>query len=219
MKISLCTLHNNTYAQLANITLRNKREYCEKHGYELYCKTENFKYSHLGFEKINVVLETFERSNPDWMMWLGCDTLITNHTIKIEDRIDDKYDLIISSDSNWLINSDSFIVKNSNLGRDFFKKVLNLYDVYINNPFYEQACMIDLINSDRFRNSVKIVPQKMLNSYNYDMYPHIPKMSGKKDFFGNYGEWEYGDFILHWPGVTMSNRMSLANTHSGFVIK
>ena len=59
----------------------------------------------------------------------------------------------------------------------------------------------------------------MLNSYNYQMYPHIPKMHSKKDFYGNDGEWTYGDYILHWAGVTFENRVALAKYFMNFVIQ
>lgn len=220
MNIALCTIHNEAYKDLSDITfLRNKIPYCDKNKYDLIFRDKNFEISNLGFEKINLVNQTLNSNKYEYVMWLGCDALITNFSIKIEDRISKNFDLTISSDSNWQINSDSFIIKNSDRSKDFLNSILNSYSEYINNPFYEQASMIDFINSDRFKNFCSIIPQRMINSYNYFLYGHIPKMHSKKDFYGNDGDWRPGDFILHWPGVTMENRLIMANNLINQVIE
>lgn len=214
MNIALCTLHNDTYSELASITLyKNKTPYCEKHKYDLIFRDRNFETQNFGFEKINIINKALNSNKYDWVMWLGCDALITNHCIRIEDRIDENYDLIISSDSNWKINADSFIIKNSENGKRFLNAITESQEEYIKNEYFEQAAMINFMEKEWFKNSFKIVPQKMLNSYNYYMYPHIPKMHSMMDFFGNYGAWEPGDFVLHWPGVTLPNRLFLAKKY------
>ena len=45
MKIAVLNIYNDNVKELAVLTSEyNKRKYCEKHGYDLICKTSDFKY-------------------------------------------------------------------------------------------------------------------------------------------------------------------------------
>lgn len=220
MNLAVCSINNDVYAELAKYTIKNNKiPYCLMHGYTFSGKNDQFQIPNLGFEKIRLLLELLKTGKYEWILWLGCDTLITNFGIRIEDRIDDNYHFIISSDSNWPINSDCFLVRGSNEGIGILQEIMDLYPKFSGHEYFEQAAIISLLNQDMFSKLIKIVPQKLLNAYNYAMYPHIPKMSEGLDFYGNNGEWSIGDFILHWPGMTMENRLASAEYFSKFVIK
>ncbi len=220
MKYAICSIHDEKYAELANITFyQNKKEYCSLHKYDLLHEEGNFVIAHSGFEKIRFVLETLKTKKYEWVFWLGCDTLITNFKIKIEDRVDDKYHFIICSDSNFLVNSDSFLIKSSEEGISFFQAVLDSYEEFIKDGYAEQAAIISLLKQEKFSKLTKIIPQRNLNAYNYCMYPHLPSMNSRRDFFGNDGNLKKGDFILHWPGMSMENRMLSAKHYSKQIVK
>ena len=77
----------------------------------------------------------------------------------------------------------------------------------------------NLLKQEKFSKLTKIIPQRNLNAYNYCMYPHLPSMNSRRDFFGNDGNWKKGDFILHWPGMSMENRMLSAKHYSKQIVK
>lgn len=234
MKIAILNIYDDGIKELAVITTEyNKRKYCEKHGYDLICKTENFKYSHLGYEKLHFIKETLQSEKYDWVYWCGTDTMITNYNIKIEDLVDNDFCFIIAADV-WDWNSDSMLFKNDVRTINFLDKLISNRNLYIdrdNKAFKngvklkdgcdvawgEQAAIIEECKKEIFsyeikeeyKNFVKEVPQKTMNSYLYDLYP-TPFHAQKKDYRGNRGEWSEGDFLIHWPGTHMNARLQMA---------
>ena len=78
-----------------------------------------------------------------------------------------------------------------------------------------------LFRSDpQFKNIIKILPQKSMNSYDYDLYGYNRLISIDK--LGTQGHWEKGDFIIHIPGFgpdRFQERMSHFNKYIKEVIK
>jgi hypothetical protein len=224
MNIGLVTIYTDHIKELAKITVEyNKRRYCRKHNYDLIIKKDNFILSHYGFEKIRLIIELLKTNKYDWLFWCGSDTLITNFNIKIEDLIDNNYHFIIANDV-WDWNADSFLIRNSLEAIGFFEEVLSLKDTYVdenNNArdfgkrlpdggaraWGEQGVMVDL--KEKYATITKEVPQKVLNSYLYKMYPSPWHQKGL-DCKGNDGTWSDGDFLVHWPGMSDDLRLQLA---------
>lgn len=225
MKTMIFTLSRSNYKSLRDITSPNKIEYCEKHRYSFEERNENFRYPNLGFEKIYRCLELLLENKCDILYWCGTDTLITNYNIKITSLIDTEHDFFIAADANN-INADSFIIKNTIDARAFFLKILNLYPNYAHHPWAEQQVIIDLLNKDEyFKKIAKILPQKMINSYDYSIYPDsnfldaLDKFRNRQDYYGNYGQWESGDFLIHWPGTNLDQRLNLTKRYIPLIIK
>lgn len=224
MKLAISTIYTDNIKELAVITVEyNKRKYCEKHGYDLSVKTKDFDYKHTGFEKISHVLKLLKSNKYSWVYWCGADTMITNYNIKLEDLIDDDYHFIISTDI-WDFNSDSFLIRNSPEGIKFFEHILSLHDTYVNKDgssvdfgirlpdgglraWGEQGAMVDL--KEEYKNIIKVLPQKSMNSYLYHLYPSDWHQKGL-DCNGNDGRWSEGDFLVHWPGLPNDYRIHLA---------
>lgn len=224
MKFAIATIYTEDIKDLAAITVeQNKRKYCEKHGYDLRVKTEGFVLKNLGFEKIRYVLELLKSGTYDWVYWCGADTMITNYNIKLESLMDPNYHFVISTDI-WDFNSDSFLIRNSTEGIEFFEHILRMHDTYIDKDgklldfgiklpdgssraWAEQGAMCDL--KERYKEIIKINPQKVMNSYLYKIYPSAWHQKGL-DCNGNDGTWSDGDFLVHWPGVPHSHRLILA---------
>lgn len=203
----MATMHDVGYQALATVTCdNNKIPYCEKHGYELAVKTDGWS-DVVYFDKIQYLIDILE-NNPDvkWIWWLDCDALITNFTKRIEDYVDDNYHIIISTDVNG-INCGSFFVKNSPDGIAWLKMILDHKERYKikkwDNP--EQTPMI--MTYIKWRDKIKLVPQKEINSYNYALlYPTLDN----HDMLGVVGEWAPGDWVLHWPGIPNQSRIQIA---------
>jgi hypothetical protein len=212
MNIAILSLHDEKYKPLADMTwTQNKEKYAEKHGYMHACKTDNFYGITIGFEKIWFIKEMFEaHPNVDWIWWTGCDTLVTNMNIKLEDRIDKDYHLILATDCHNF-NVDSFFMRNSPEMHAYLQMIMDLYPKYANHNWAEQQAMIDTYEDHK--SLIKIVPQKSMNSYDCRLYPHQPAV----DQLGTSSDWTPGDLLIHWPGTTLPMRMQLAAHYLGHV--
>jgi hypothetical protein len=219
MNFALVTAHNESYQPLADITWdQNKKLYAEQHGYDAIAKTTDFKYPiHTGisFERTELIIELLESGQYDWIHACGCDTMITNFTIKLEDIADNDYDFVIATDC-YNINNDSMLIRNAPTSIAWLKHVVSLREQYLTAKWLDQSAMIDTV--DMMGDRIKIVPQRVLNSYNYDLYPMEPHIY-KKDLMGNDGQWQPGDFLIHWPAVTVPERIIMAQDMLTKVIK
>ena len=212
---AVVSLNDEKYQPLADLTwTQNKQIYCDRHGYMGVNKTSGFRGGiPIGFEKIVFLQELLEEHKDlEWVWWTGSDAMITNHTIKIEDKIDPQYDLIIATDCNE-INNDSFLLKNSEWSRKYLAYIMEVMPQYQNHFFYEQQAMIDSIPANKEK--IKIVPQRYLNAYKNDLYPH----QSKYDLLGNDGTWQKGDWLIHWPGTSLDLRLQLARHFLNEVVK
>lgn len=205
---AVASLHDANYSDLAALTDTSKRKYCDQHGYQFYVLTE-MKYSTItGFNKIHFTLELFKKhSEIEWLLFSECDAMITNHNIRIEDRIDDDYHFIIPVD-RLNLNSGNFLARNSEQGRAYLQMIIDLEEQYKEVSWAEQQVIIDTI--DQYQDIVKIVPQKYMNSYEPEIYDYC---DARFDILGNSGAWEPGDWIVHWPGTYKPTRIERANYH------
>jgi hypothetical protein len=211
---AVASLHDLNYKDLAQLTDSPKQEYCNLHGYQFFVLDE-LKYSSItGFNKIHYTLEIFN-NHPEieWLLFSECDAMITNFTIKIEDRIDNDYHFIVPVD-RLNINSGNFLARNSEQGRAYLQMIIDSEESYKNVEWAEQQVIIDTI--EEYQNIVKIVPQKYMNSYEPDIYDYC---DARFDIFGNSGAWESGDWIVHWPGTYKPTRIARATHHLSNVIK
>jgi len=221
-KICLASIYTEDIGPLAKITWdQNKKLYCEKKGYDFRIKKQIEPYQ--GFDKI-LFLETIINENKyDWIFWCDCDTLITNFEKNIEDLIDDNYHFFLTTDVNG-INGGVFLFKTSIEGLKYFSHIKQkMYEYAAQNTYKfgeEQTAMIKTYNNPEFKNIIKILPQKTMNSYDYNLYGY--DRSRSLDKLGNQGHWEKGDFVIHIPGFgpdLFHKRMEHFNYYINEVIK
>jgi hypothetical protein len=226
---ALFTMHDEKYEALAKYTWdQNKVIYANKHGYA------HHKRPFTGaFDKIRYTKELLE-THPEyeWIWWTGCDSMITNMEIRIEDRVMNQYHFIISVDVNG-VNSDSYLVRNTPEGRALFDDILTyeqeamkhwdqdqrgiclaLELPWTADPTWPPPGPIEL--SDKYKNIVKIVAQKYMNSYNYDFYRQYVD---RRDKSGVNGSWSYGDWLIHWPALSLEQRIQCFTAYQQYVIR
>lgn len=212
MSICIATINFPNYKELAEKTIPNKMEYCQRHGYVLAQKHSDFTGDlALGFEKIKFLRELCSNTNNQWIFFLGCDTLIMNFSIKIEDIISlaaPHQFLIIATDAAG-VNADSFILRNTKQGREWLELIWNKRVEFNEEYPYEQGAMWKY--NQQFGDGIRIVPQKMINSYDY---AEKEKCEHHRDRLGNYGGFSDGDFIVHWPTRSLRERLSLYKKYS-----
>jgi|GEM_PF-994648 len=214
-KYMVVSMNDENYQPLADLTWnRNKKLYCERHGYAGHNKTTGIRKDiPIGFEKIFLLLDLM-KSNPEceWFWWTGSDAMIMNFSTKIEDKIDENYDMIIATDCNGL-NADSILLKNSEWSRNYMQYIIDSIPKYINHYFYEQQAMIE--SYQKHPNNIKVVPQRYMNSYLNQLYPNQPVF----DKLGTDGTWQKGDWFIHWPGTSLEMRLQLAHMFMAEVVE
>lgn len=195
---AIASFNDAKFQPLADVTDNVKRKYCEKNGYAYHVRTDVKFTPDIGFEKIVMVLDLFEQHPEyEWVLFCECDAMVTNFDIKIEDRIDDRYHFIVATDVNE-INAGVFLARNSEQGRAYLKFILEQRPKYQGNWQAEQAVIQD--SYEDWKDTVLIVPQRVMNSFEYQYYQNYPKPVF--DIMGNFGTWEPGDWICHWPGLS-----------------
>lgn len=230
--------HDSNYQPLADLTWElNKTEYAAIHNYGMYAKTENFATRDqngimTGFEKIYIAKEILSE-NPEvkWIWWTGTDSIITNMSTKIEDRVDNNYHFMITLDING-INADSFLCRNSAEGLKFLDSILELESECLKWWDTEQRAIAMLLGfpgtgdlewknitevkvCDQYKDIVKILPQRYMNSYNYSLYKEY---TDHRDKLGVNGNWSFGDWLIHWPACSVGARIELFNHYKKQIV-
>jgi len=209
MNILITSCNYDNYKPLADLTWPNKISYCQKYGYQYLHKVDNFIGNGMvmGFEKIHYILELIKTREYDWIWFVGCDTLITNYSIKIEDIINeygsDSY-FLITKDINGL-NADSFLVRCDSKGQEFFEYTF-LKQKELNNIWpYEQGVWWS--EYEKRREGIKIIPQNLINAYEYSLY----------GMTYSEGEWDSNSLLMHWPGLDLKTRLQLFEKYSKLI--
>lgn len=240
-KYALITHHDDKYQALADYTWEgNKMLYAQRHGYACHAKTKNWvskapNGGPTGFEKVYLIKDLFkEHPEYEWLWWTGTDTLITNFSIRIEDKIDKNYHLILSSDILGL-NNDSMLIRNSQEMINFLDKMIEMEKEYLEKYWdIEQRAIAnllgfpgtgepgwpygkDLVVTNEYKNFAKIMPQRFMNSFNYYIYDHYKNVP-HRDKMNTDGNWQFGDWLIHWPATSLEYRIELANFYADKIV-
>ena len=235
---TVVSIHDDKYKPLADLTNKNKIEYCEKHGYNFFVKNDwsSMKihagnppvpqgYIPIGYTKIFAIKEAIRKyPKTSWVFFSECDAIITNKNIKLEDIIEKYIDkhFIISADKNG-INSGNFLVRNSEIGMGFLNNILSSMPLYKHYYLFENQYIQDCLIGSRlteqgvmnggslWANVSAVVPQRVINSYDYKNHSKLNEPYN--DILGNDGQWHKDDFVLHWPNTPLEERIQKVKNH------
>lgn len=207
MNIGVFTSFDDNFKSVGDITYPILEKYCIKNNYHPHLTSKRISDRFPVWDKIKIIYDNLNFH--DWLVYLDSDTLITNHTIKIESIIDDNYNFIAANDVHGF-NSGVFFIKGKNeWSRKFLEYTWNIQpndQVYHDWPCHNatqgeqralKAAIRDNPESDK---KVKLVSQKLFNCYLYNLY-NRPETTE--------GNWQKGDFILHLPAVDNSKRVEI----------
>ena len=138
--IKLLECHNDQYSKIARICNISKKKYCNKNNYE---------FIEYRFNKIEPYGPTWGRlfgiennlKRCIWLLYLDTDTIINNFSIKIEDHIDDRYNIIIGRmpdyNTGFLnhISTSAILIKNCSWSFDFLN-IWKQQKQFIKNPYF-----------------------------------------------------------------------------------
>lgn len=186
MKITLVTLFDKNIEKYARITAENKRRYCAKHGYGFVCFDHTLDATlHPSWSKLQALASSFQDN--DWLFWSDADALIVNFDQRLEDFIDNRYHLIVSTDWHGL-NFGNFLIQNHPWSKSLLEQTRSGRQKI--DFFWEQSSIIRLVAANvQLRARVKLTGSAFNSNY------YMPR-------------W---DFLLHLCGLNDALRWMILN--------
>lgn len=209
--------------EFSKISKKRLQQYSDLHGYtlEYYDKILNDNYA-IMWQKVLAVVDTLNKKENghykyDSVFWVDDDIFITNTSYKLEGfmRLTDK-DIILSRDCptddiNVYINSGTYIIRNTELGRKFMNDVINNYDIYNGyfhkKLFHEQSVMTYLYLT-KYTKDCEVLPFNILQSQLVREKTWFKTSGGRLPTPLSRG-WKHKDFILHLAGINKIGRNAL----------
>jgi hypothetical protein len=232
-RIAVVSMFDDNYTRMAEITVNhNFKKYCDIHGYDLIqfkIDEEFLEGRHPQWGKIKLLQNLLIKKSHDWIFFLDCDCLFMNLSIKLEDIIDERFELIIpeggGSPDNCVsddyrknnLMSSQMLVKNSDLSLELLREIWEAPDwpenMDINEFDHEMRQLRISSKKDKWRGKIKWVEEKKLNRfwpsknpYIVDSFPHLNK-----------NIWEPGDFIVHVTTYETNERIEILGLLKDFV--
>jgi len=176
MKILVFTMHDDVFADIVELTLPNKIEYCKKHDYDFHyddftrpVSEPNIDKTPSSHNKLCRIKELLVQhlNKYDWLCWIDGDAVIMNYRIKLESFLDDEYNFIIGEDWNGL-NAGVFFIRVCQESINFMDKCIKYKpttSVRISQPSWwwqsEQCAYTECLDAIK----AKIVHHKHFNGY------------------------------------------------------
>jgi hypothetical protein len=177
-KILFITYDNRQNEKYILLHNQNIRKYSEKYGYKyiFYDKCNENNY----WCKVYMVLDALEKNEYDYVIWMDSDTIIKDFDIDMNNILNlYSSDIYVGSDNNPkydLINSGVFIIKNSNIGKQFLNDCINYIpeacikkDGSLKGEWaascYEQGTMNILI-ADKYSKYTTVLKNSLIFNYN-----------------------------------------------------
>jgi hypothetical protein len=174
-------------------------KYAVENNYGYYCEKENdkiieyLKNAAPTWYKSKLILDVFEKYNPDYVLFLDTDAIISDNSIRIEEFIDLDYYFVAAEDvsTHSLMNAGVFLIKNNEWSVKFLKEWGNCRitlkpadcihkldvgdeDLYIEG-FYSDRLWMDQTaltylydTKEYYKNKIKIISNRSFNWHQYN---------------------------------------------------
>jgi len=220
--IGCLSVYQENYKPLAELTLAdNRMEYCERHGYlPVFREYPDMPgapvpeiHRKLGFAKLDIILDVFEEHpNCAWAWFGDCDGMVTNMRFPLPVTPHTSQGLLVSRDCHGIC-AGTILAANRPWVKDYFRQLLADKDKYAHEQDAIIATMGQLTEAQ-----FQIIPQRLTNSYDYGLYPDAkPKPGFEEDVVK--GQWQKGDFFVHWPGRTLEQRIAHYHEYAKEVVR
>lgn len=198
LNIAMLTAFNQEQQSLAEWSIPNKQQYCARHGYRLIVCDKGFDASRPpAWSKIKFLKEHL--NSYEWVFWSDVDSLVMNGEFRLEEFIDEAYDLIISQEDLGVgvynLNSGQMFFKNSPWSNRFLNEIY-AQTQFLNDRLWENRALLHLWEREDLSAHIQVVTQRRFNSY-----------------LQNY---QTGDFMLHFPDLPNEKRAQLLRFHHQF---
>jgi ubiquinone/menaquinone biosynthesis C-methylase UbiE len=179
------------------------KKYCEEKGYTYFCEKNSLKISNelldrsATWYKPKLIQEVFNTYNPEYILFMDIDAIISDFNKNIEDYIDENYNLVFTRDvsSHSVANAGVFIIKNSDWSKEFLNRWWESADIFAGKDaknlviseenlenigyykhalWHDQTCFTILHEQNEdIRNNTIIVDNRYLNCPSYDTQAFI----------------------------------------------
>ena len=200
MKVAVTISYTKNWSGIATICVPNAALYCAKHGYTLLATVDEYN-EYDGLWKLQNVGRLL--NDYDLVFSFDCDTLITNHSIKLESFLDDESDFFVCKGLNMGV----FGAKISDFSVDF---VSTMSELIASGKYH---CEQDIISGIYLGNEIKVLDHPAFNSYLSQFYPEVPQPVTKEQ-----GQWEPGCFVLHVPALSIEKRIEVLKEYSQHIV-
>lgn len=207
MRFKIITAYTNNIKEISDISYESYQNFCNKNNIEIQRFELNDIERPASWYKIQLILDEFKHGY-DYIMWVDADTLLINNEFKIESILDEKSEIFISDDILG-INCGVMIWKNTENNKNILNKIWDSTE-FINHFWWEQAAIISVINTNynNIQSTIKKIPQKILNSYDYNLYANNYEQDKINEFLLK-GQVDENSFIFHLPGVSNETRLTI----------
>jgi hypothetical protein len=193
MKTIIYSGYSDNNSELAMLTLPNKQQYADRHGYEVVTdkmEWEPFKVG--GLLRLRELLPTVDN-----VLAVGSDVLFMNHRMTIESlAVDDRAVLGRETIGLWPINNDVFLWQNNTKCRKLLDRIIEDAPIWLRYPWLWQAHLWDLIQDvPEIAASVRIGEPREVQStvHNNDLH-----------------RWQLGDRIIHLLDCSNDEKVELS---------
>ena len=166
------------------------RRYCEEKGYEYYAEKDDSKLRRMAedraFTWIKPKLISEHIENYDYILFMDIDAVFSDHSVRIEEFIDEEFDLVAAEDysTHSKMNAGVLLFRNSEWSKKFLKdwwdsgENLRGADVeglgggeekghFKNALWHDQTCLTHLYSMEENKRRIKIVNNRSLNWREY----------------------------------------------------
>lgn len=200
-KFLILMITNEISSEITRLSIQDKIDYALRHQYSLVIDSPRTSRP-VAWSKLVSILNLFDQGY-EWIWCLDRDTIITNpfiEVLKLLDRIHKNYSIVMSHDCET-INTGSMFLRNTQWTKNFIKKVQDAYitEVVARDNWFENRAFSIFYdrNEDFMYAKLFLLPQWSIN-----VYPIENKCSNKRPYM-------YGDFLLHFAGMTNYGTNSL----------
>ena len=173
------------------------RKYCEEKGYTYIVEKNTEKIISeiegraFTWYKPKFILEVLEQLNPEYVLFLDIDAIVSDTNQQIEDFIDETYNIIFAQDNGpSAMNAGVFLLKNTEWSKNFLKRWWESGDIFTpensrNLPileenfgkkgyfkhalWHDQTCLTILYEHDQdVKNNIKVISSRSFNHMKYN---------------------------------------------------
>lgn len=178
--LSVCLQGERFSKEVVDASFKNKDFWCRKNKVTCNLYDINHKLQHPKWDKLSRLIDILHANTTKWVLWMDCDSIFTG--MNPPNIFDQNYDIITSEDKNG-VNLGVFIVQSRDSAITLINEMYNerdAVDTYSKHGWKDQEALIRV--RKRHNISIKIIPQKVLNSY----------------YMNSDGvQWSEGDWIAH----------------------
>lgn len=165
----------------AKYTKAINEKYCTEQNYIYHIENDDEKIKDsigkraFTWYKPKFLLEVLETHNPDYVLFLDADAIVSDGSYRIEDFIDVNYDCVVTMDHGpSRMNAGVLLFKNSEWTKQFLQRWWDVSDelkgpngepegFYNNGLWHDQTCFGYLYDNEGYKSKIKIIDNKVLN--------------------------------------------------------